>query len=210
MNSQEGKNGSDSGRISSVLKKLNVGSSWTRAEDRMEKSSMGVFRESPRKRVKNESFMRNKLKKTIKNHSVDENDQVAFTVPKFDKETDEAVLSRREKQIAYGKNSVDYDRYTEMVAKDNRKDRMPRTPIKHKKYSRRQWDGLVKDWKQQIHDTVNTLEGVEGDMETASKSDGRISSTGSWAEEVEAEDDFCLRTSAGSSMSSDQASNHFI
>ena len=49
MNSQEGKNGYDSGRISSVLKKLNVGSSWTRAEDRMEKSSMGVLRESPRK-----------------------------------------------------------------------------------------------------------------------------------------------------------------
>ena len=38
--------------------------------------------------------MRNKLKKTIKNHNVDENDQVAFTVPKYDEETDEAVLIR--------------------------------------------------------------------------------------------------------------------
>ena len=106
---------------------------------------------------------------------------------------------------------MDYDRYTEMVARATRKDRMPRTPNKNKKYSRRQWDGLVKNWKQQIHSTVNALEGAEDGMESAGgeaewKLDGRLSSSGSWAEEVEAEDDVLVKARAGSSasISSDQ------
>ena len=90
---------------------------------------------------------------------------------------------RREKQIAYGKNTVDYDRYLELVPKMERKDRMPRTPNKNRKYSRRQWDGLVKNWKQQIHATVNALDSVEDDidsMESDWKLDRRLSSTGSY------------------------------
>jgi len=210
MNSLEMKESESAGKTS-VLSRLNFGRAWNRAEDRMDKGSRRGFRESPRKRVKNESDLRSKLKKTLKNHSVTEDDQVTFTVPKFDMETDEVILNRREKQIAYGKNTVDYDRYTEMVARATRKDRMPRTPNKNKKYSRRQWDGLVKNWKQQIHSTVNALEGAEDGMESAGgeaewKLDGRLSSSGSWAEEVEAEDDVLVKARAGSSasISSDQ------
>ena len=104
---------------------------------------------------------------------------------------------------------MDYDRYMELVPKAERKDRMPRTPNKNRKYSRRQWDGLVKNWKQQIHATVNALDGVDDDvdsMESDWKLDGRLSSAGSWAEEVEAEDEFHLRGRARSSASSDQVS----
>ena len=38
--------------------------------------------------------MRSKLKKSLKTHSVTEDDQVKFMVPKFDMETDEDVLNR--------------------------------------------------------------------------------------------------------------------
>uniref|UniRef100_A0A1I8N196 Histone RNA hairpin-binding protein RNA-binding domain-containing protein n=1 Tax=Musca domestica TaxID=7370 RepID=A0A1I8N196_MUSDO len=66
-------------------------------------------------------------------------------------ETDAAVLTRRQKQIDYGKNTVAYERYTEMVPKAQRTRDHPRTPNKYGKYSRRAFDGLVKIWRKQLH-----------------------------------------------------------
>uniref|UniRef100_A0A336MRV0 CSON004148 protein n=1 Tax=Culicoides sonorensis TaxID=179676 RepID=A0A336MRV0_CULSO len=76
--------------------------------------------------------------------------------PSFDRrrpelETDEAVLERRQKQIDYGKNTVGYDNYTQAVPKDQRGKDDPKTPPKHLKYSRRAWDGLVRQWRIQLH-----------------------------------------------------------
>lgn len=66
-------------------------------------------------------------------------------------ETDAAILSRRQKQIDYGKNTVAYERYTELVPKTQRSREHPRTPNKYGKYSRRAFDGLVKIWRKQLH-----------------------------------------------------------
>ena len=110
------------------------------------------------------------------------------------------IYCRREKQIEYGKNTVSYDKYIGMVPKESREDRMPRTPNKRRKYSRRQWDGMVKKWKQDIHKTVACLEG-RTEEEDEAMSTGRLSSIGSWADEVEEEE---ISRSRMSSSSSDQ------
>jgi len=165
-----------------------------------------------RKRVHNEL--------DLKSDSLKENDQFTSKIPKPDRESDDVILNRRQKQIAYGKNSEDYDKYLKAVSREERKERMPRTPNKFKKYGRRQWDGLVKNWKQKIHAVVNTMEMEVDDVtesvdvedlesvdsgvvdDCAWKSDA-LSRIRSWADQVEDEENFFVRerARAGSSAS---------
>lgn len=71
---------------------------------------------------------------------------------KVEYETDPEVLSRRQKQIDFGKNTVGYDAYRKVVPKYKRETGQPRTPPMHLKYSRRAWDGLIKVWRRKLHD----------------------------------------------------------
>jgi len=181
-----------------VFDRLDMGRSWNRAEDRMERQRSGRYKtESPRKKRSShgERDLRTKLKKSLKSHNLEEpSENVKFTNPISTKpdeyETDEDVLNRRDKQMEYGKNTIDYDTYCRIIPKDERTDTMPRTPNKHKKYSRRQWDGMVKNWKQMIHKVVATYnENNENEDMDESSEEGASGSVGNWADEVEEEEE---------------------
>lgn len=66
-------------------------------------------------------------------------------------ETCAAVLARRQKQIDYGKNTIGYDNYIQMIPKSRRSKDHPWTPPKQFKYSRRAFDGLIKLWRMKLH-----------------------------------------------------------
>ena len=106
---------------------------------------------------------------------------------------------RREKQISYGKNTIAYDKYIRLVPKSERSNRDPRTPQKYRRYSRRQWEGIVKKWKQDIHSVVNSVE--EGEQARAKMMDDG-SSIGSWIDDVEEEEEEERRSRAFSLTSS--------
>lgn len=94
-------------------------------------------------------------------------------------ETDPEVLHRRQKQIDYGKNTTGYDRYRELVPKDKRTRKHPRTPPKHIKYSRRAWDGIIRVWRQSLHFWDPPSEGKPDISDTLSDISVEVSSRAS-------------------------------
>ena len=62
------------------------------------------------------------------------------------------LLSKRQRQIDFAKNTVAYGKYIQAVRIDSRiKDHHPQTPNKYQKCSSRSWEGQMKKWKSQLH-----------------------------------------------------------
>jgi hypothetical protein len=60
-------------------------------------------------------------------------------------------LHARQKQIALGKATVGYQRYTTLVSHAERGPQHPRTPDPKQSCSKRSWDGQVRKWRRALH-----------------------------------------------------------
>jgi len=68
-------------------------------------------------------------------------------------ESDQHKLCQRQKQIDYGKNTLGYERYLELVPRKQRKKYVhPQTPDIKQVCSKRSWDGQVKKWRRRLHE----------------------------------------------------------
>lgn len=67
-------------------------------------------------------------------------------------ETDPHRLAQRQKQIDYGKNTLGYDRYVQVVPRERRRRADPSTPDIHAKISTKRFNGLVRAWRRRLHE----------------------------------------------------------
>ncbi|GLJ49170.1 hypothetical protein SUGI_1037500 [Cryptomeria japonica] len=75
--------------------------------------------------------------------------QFQANLPK--KESDGHRIRQRQKQIEYGKNTLGYKSYIEIVPREQRKKNDPWTPDVKQICSKRSWDGQVKKWRRLLH-----------------------------------------------------------
>jgi len=75
-----------------------------------------------------------------------------LTVAALGGETDPHRLRQRQKQVDYGKNTLGYDRYTQLVPKERRRRTDPRTPDIHARISTKRFNGLVRAWRRRLHE----------------------------------------------------------
>ncbi|MCO5588683.1 hypothetical protein L7F22_042642 [Adiantum nelumboides] len=66
-------------------------------------------------------------------------------------EDDAHRLSQRQRQVDFGKNTLGYERYIELVPRCKRKLRDPQTPNPKQVCSKRSWDGQVRKWRRLLH-----------------------------------------------------------
>ena len=63
----------------------------------------------------------------------------------------QSKLLQRQKQIDYGKNTVGYEKYLQLVPKSKRGPTDPKTPNIYVSNSKRAFDGMVKKWRRELH-----------------------------------------------------------
>ncbi|VVC91238.1 histone RNA hairpin-binding protein [Leptidea sinapis] len=120
-------------------------------------------RRATKEKLKSDSRENSSSRKRVKPNQESEIEKTTRKPKKavFELETDPIILTRRQKQIDYGKNTVGYHNYIKKVPIDKRKKEDPKTPEKFTKYSRRSWDMLIKIWRRKLHDYDDSAKDVK-------------------------------------------------
>lgn len=79
------------------------------------------------------------------------NIQAPSVVKQQVQEDDVHRLSQRQRQIEFGKNTLGYERYSELVPRSKRKRTDPQTPNPKQVCSKRSWDGQIRKWRRLLH-----------------------------------------------------------
>ncbi|GAM24362.1 hypothetical protein SAMD00019534_075370 [Acytostelium subglobosum LB1] len=67
------------------------------------------------------------------------------------KEMDPVRLAARQRQIEIGKNTVEYELYSNAIPKSLRRKDDPKTPNKNQQCSKRSFDGQIRKWRRALH-----------------------------------------------------------
>ena len=76
----------------------------------------------------------------------------SFCFPYFVSVVERMNVLKRQQQIDYGKNTLGYAEYLKEVPKSRRSRRHPKTPDIILKVSKRAFNGIVKRWRQALHE----------------------------------------------------------
>ncbi|CAD5123550.1 DgyrCDS11888 [Dimorphilus gyrociliatus] len=132
-------------RLSDSLKKQNL--SWA---EQVEEEDSKANLKAQKLRDRN---IRSKRKLHLSEHQnkplKDSNRSRPYQLPV---ESDTQVISRREKQINYGKKTSEYLNYTDKVKRNQRSSQDPRTPDKLQVCSRRSFDQQIRIWRRRLHE----------------------------------------------------------
>lgn len=103
--------------------------------------------------------------KEKENKEKDSTEELSKKMKSVLREDDPRRLAQRQKQIEYGKNTVGYHKYADLVPKNKRKREDPKTPNKHQICSKRSWDGQIRKWRRMLHfyDPEGTELKLDGD-----------------------------------------------
>ncbi|RUS73960.1 hypothetical protein EGW08_018275 [Elysia chlorotica] len=122
-------------------------------------------------RLDKASWTRRRLELPSENTAQDSDED--SRLPTISEEENKVRMARREKDIAYGKNTDAYRLYIELIPRELRSHngkKHPRTPRKDKECSRRSWDAQVKLWKRRLHAWANEETGAQEPAKSGSES----------------------------------------
>lgn len=101
--------------------------------------------------VEDDDSVRADVQVTVKCHSKAAQTPLHTPAAGDGADVDPHKLAQRQKQVDFGKNTLGYQRYLELVPRKRRGKRDPQTPDIAQRVSKRAFDGQIKAWRRMLH-----------------------------------------------------------